>query len=260
MPPLSQDIIFLSSDFFAKSESRHFKIHMAFKKQKAKIRRWKLRRAGVSPEPNLVDYTPVNDWDGWPVPKEGLSQESIVYSIGLGDDIMWDLELISRHNLQLFGFDPTPESTDWISKQDLPDNFSHHPKGLAAEDGHLSLFPPKKEGRINFTQEKLAYVKRCHEKIEIPVNRLSTLMNELSHQHIDILKIDIEGSEFEALPDIFASGCSFTHLMVEIHYQFPTRSFGQGLDLIAKIRGQGYRCYYISPRGYEFAFIKNSPK
>jgi hypothetical protein len=45
-------------------------------------------------------------------------------------------------------------------------------------------------------------------------------------------------------------------LLVEIHYQFRSRSFAQGLDLINRLKRHGMECIYVSRRGYEFAFVR----
>ncbi|MDA0765593.1 MAG: FkbM family methyltransferase [Verrucomicrobia bacterium] len=230
---------------------------MAFKKFKARLRRKRLAKNSISVRGNKESHTLENEWDGWPIPSEGLTEDSLVYSFGIGNDIAWDLEMMERFNLQLHGFDPTPESIAWIKTQDLPKNFQFHDVGLSSEDGHLSVYPPKKPGRFNFTQEKLNYVTEDgHKPIKIPVKRLRSIMNELGHEMIDVLKIDIEGSEFEAIPDIFESKCRFDYLLVEIHYHFPQRSFEAGVDLIKRIEKEGFACFYISERGYEFGFKK----
>jgi hypothetical protein len=88
------------------------------------------------------------------------------------------------------------------------------------------------------------------------VYRLATIMQLLGHSRIDVLKLDVEGSEFEAIPDLLASGIAVDQLLVEIHYQFRSRSFRQGLDLIDQIKHHGLDCIHVSPRGYEFAFLR----
>ncbi len=42
-------------------------------------------------------------------------------------------------------------------------------------------------------------------------------MKKLGHKQIDLLKMDIEGSEFMALPDILNSKIIFDQLCIETH-------------------------------------------
>lgn len=60
-----------------------------------------------------------------------------------------------------------------------------------------------------------------------PVKRLSEIVAELGHNHVKILKIDIEGGEMAALPEIIASGTleklAVKQLVIEFHL-WPMRS------------------------------------
>lgn len=233
---------------------------MAFKKLKARLRNRKLQKHGIVTEPGFepVPMGGRQEWDGWRILPDPLRSGGIAYSFGLGRDVSFDLLLIEKFNLAVHGFDPTPESINLLRKMSLPAQFHLHEMGLSDKDGTLSLFPPKYPGRFNFTQERVDYVSEKHTPIQVPVARLASIMTQLGHKHIDILKIDIEGSEFEAIPDILKSGCSFGQLLVEVHYNFPTRSFDEGLRLLRMMKEAGLKCFFISRRGFEFGFVSNS--
>jgi hypothetical protein len=54
------------------------------------------------------------EYGGWSLCPHLLCQESIVYSIGIGDDISFDLSLIKKFGITVNAFDPTPESVKWV--------------------------------------------------------------------------------------------------------------------------------------------------
>ena len=85
-------------------------------------------------------------------------------------------------------------------------------------------------------------------------------MRRLGQRHVDVLKLDVEGSEFEVIPDLIDSGISVDQLLVEIHYHFRSRSFRAGLALIDLIKRHGMRCIHVSPRGFEFTFVGGRPQ
>src|ERR1043166_677122 len=63
------------------------------------------------------------EYGGWPVVAGTVSPASIVYSFGVGEDISFDVALIESTGCQIWAFDPTPKSQNWVSKQSLPRQF-----------------------------------------------------------------------------------------------------------------------------------------
>jgi len=84
-------------------------------------------------------------------------------------------------------------------------------------------------------------------------------MSRLGHDRVDLLKMDIEGSEYSVINDIIESKVKMGHILVELHH----RMIGSGdiqstVKAVAQLRGAGYLLYDISPRGLEFAFVHRS--
>jgi FkbM family methyltransferase len=242
---------------------------MLLKSLKTTYRQFRLRRARVLDESAstieaLGRPVELGNWTMFPGP---LSPHSVVYSFGVGNNIAWDLAVIERCGATVHAFDPTPASIAWVRKQNLPDAFEFHSWGLAASDGELTFYPPRKAGNTHYSQERrrppwVRYLvpragDRSPPPVLAPVRRLQSTLAALGHPRVDVLKLDVEGSEFEAIPDILASGIEIDQLLVEIHYHFPSRSFRDGLRLIEQIQAAGFRCFHISPRGLEFSFVRD---
>ncbi len=69
------------------------------------------------------------------------------YSLGIGDDIAFDLSIIEGFGAEVHAFDPTPSSIEMLSTADLPNRFHFHPWATTAEDGTLKFYPRvKKDG------------------------------------------------------------------------------------------------------------------
>ena len=95
---------------------------------------------------NDIEVTSIKDGGWWFTPA-GLNDESIVYSLGVGDEIDFDLSIIDQYGVTVHGFDPTPNSIDMLASFDLPDRFHFHPWAVTAEDGSLKFYPRlKKDG------------------------------------------------------------------------------------------------------------------
>lgn len=192
---------------------------------------------------------------GWMVCSDLIPRGGIVYSFGVGANVAWDVAMIEQFGTEVHAFDPTPESIAWVAQQQLPAKFHFHDYGIAAFDGTMNFYPPKKPGRMHFSQDPQKYNRPDQPRIAGRVLRLSTIMKRLGHSRIDVLKMDVEGTEFDCVPNLLQSGIEIGQLLIEVHYHHPTRSFGEGLRLLRQIEAAGFACFDISPRGLEFGFV-----
>jgi FkbM family methyltransferase len=218
---------------------------------KHQIRRWRLWQSRVL---DRYDARPLQ-LGNWPLIGERIDARSVIYSFGVGDNVSWDLAMIERFGVTIHAFDPTPQCVAWVARQQLPPQFHFHDVGISDRDGTLDFYPPRKSGGMHYSQESRHRAGNAPQPISGKVERLATIMRRLGHERIDVLKLDVEGSEFDAIPDVLSSDVPIGQLLVEIHYHFPSRSFAAGLALMRQIKEAGMECFYISDRGLEFGFV-----
>ena len=183
-----------------------------------------------------------------------INENSVVYSFGIGTDISFDVSLIERYNLNIYAFDPTPRSLDWLRKQNLPDKFNYYDFGLASFDGVASFFPPSNPDNVSFSLVRNTFVST--DTIKAKVFKLKTIMNKLGHNKIDILKMDIEGAEYDVISDIIKSEIEIGQLLVEFHHRLIASGVKKTKQSIKELNGANYKIFYISDSGEEFSFIK----
>jgi FkbM family methyltransferase len=198
------------------------------------------------------------NYGGWAVVPEALSSAAVVYSVGVGDDVAFDLSLIQRYGLTVHAFDPTPRSIAWVRSQSLPARFVFHEIGLGDHDGKLTLFPPAKASHMSFSMVNRATT-GSHDGLELPVRRLSTMMRELGHARIDMLKMDIEGAEYDVLRSLDEDGIYPTQILVEFHHRFFPDGIARTRAAIQRLNTRHYRLVAVSPSGEEFTFLRSPP-
>jgi FkbM family methyltransferase len=194
-----------------------------------------------------------SDYGGWVLARENLDADSVVYSFGIGEDISFDIDLIRAFGLTVHAFDPTPKSIVWVKAQNPPDQFRLHEYGLAAFDGQASFHPPDNPRHVSHTM--LENKSAGGQVLMAPVKRLRTVMEELGHGHIDVLKMDIEGAEYQVIDDICRSDIRPAQILVEFHHRFPMVGVGATKRAIGQLRGVGYRLFSVSESGQEFCFL-----
>ena len=201
---------------------------------------------------------PVIKDGGWWFTPEGLNADSIVYSLGVGDDIDFDLSLIEKYGVEVHAFDPTPSSIDMLDRRDLPQRFAFHPWAVTATDGSLTFYPRlRKDG----TKSEVMYTMIAEEQtvddaIEVPAYSLSTISDKLGHEQIDLMKMDIEGAEYEVLDGLLESPIQPTQLLVEFHHRFPGIGLEKTAEVIERLRAAGYKVFAISEIGREVSFLR----
>lgn len=229
---------------------------MALRLLKDYWRRRQLARRGVVPQPGGRTFTAGARSGVWTVCPEGLGPGSVVYSFGVGDNIAWDLAMIDRFGVEVHAFDPTPPCVDWVRDQRLPPKFHFHPVGLAAHDGSLEFFPPRKRRGFNYTPGRPG-AGAVEAGLTVPVCRLRTICERLRHRRVDVLKMDIEGGEYDALDDLLASGVPAGQLLVEFHHHFPGVGVGRTVRTVRALSAAGFRLFHVSARGLELSFRRD---
>lgn len=192
-------------------------------------------------------------YDAWYIIGENLSERSIVYSCGVGEDISFDVELVGQFGLVVHAFDPTPKSVEWVSRQPTPERLVLHPYGVSDRDGYELFYPPHDPSFVSFSTVAQAPGSLA---VQLRVKRIGTIMRELGHSAIDILKLDIEGSEYRVISDVAHTGIRPKQLLVEFHHHLPMIGVVETVRALRTIRRMGYSIFWISDTGNEFSFLR----
>ena len=197
-----------------------------------------------------------SDYGGWDIVINDINKDSIVYSFGVGEDASFDLALINKFNLTVHAFDPTPKSIEWVGKKNFSNRFVMHEYGIADFDGVVSFNPPENPDHVSHTI--LDRPSTNENSISVPVYSLRTIMNKIGHSKIDILKMDVEGAEYDVINELCKSDIRPKQLLVEFHHRFPGVGIDKTKNAINLLKSIGYKLFSVSSINEEFSFILNS--
>jgi FkbM family methyltransferase len=172
------------------------------------------------------------------IPSNLLNSQSICYCAGAGEDISFDLELAKKYKCKVFIFDPTPRSkthyeelvhrtnngeTMLIGHSNVPLYYSisaetlklssFYPFGLWSEDKTLNFFSPPK-GPKNVSHSFVNLFKTT-DSIEVECKSVRNIMSMLGHQKINLLKLDIVGSEYEVVDSLISDNICPEIILIE---------------------------------------------
>ncbi len=158
--------------------------------------------------------------DGGYVMIDDTPADPVCYSIGVGPDVSWDIDMSSNRNAQVFQYDHTVESPPATHPQCY-----FHKIGLGANDYAPDL------------------------------RRLDTLVNDNGHAGRNdlILKCDIEGAEWEAMTDL-APGFfeRFDQIVMELHWvdHLHDAAFRSLWQSVVGNMYNSHQCYHVHGNNY----------
>lgn len=196
-----------------------------------------------------------NKYGGFYIANNSLSNNSIVYSIGIGEDVSFDLDIIEKYNCKIFAFDPTPKSINWVDKNVLNKNFNFSPVGISNEKGSKSFYLPKDSKHVSGSLEKISTVNESN-AVELDFDTLKNQMIKNKHHKIDLLKMDIEGSEYDVIDLIVTDKIQIDQILVEFHPHLVQDGRKKTKSTINRLESFGYKCFARSDSFLEYSFIK----
>ncbi len=186
----------------------------------------------------------------WTICPTGLGPRSIVYSAGVGSDITFEHALVEKFGCDVHLIDPSPTGLKTMA---LPENkipkFHFFPVALAGRNGKLSLAPPMDaEGDSWYGRSDVPGT------LEVACMDVASLMKQNNHDHIDLLKLDIEGCEYEVIAHILEKRLSISQIAVEFHHGIlPGFTRGQTIRVMLQLMAHGYKL--VDQTGANHTFI-----
>jgi len=174
-------------------------------------------------------------YGGWDIPTNALTDQSICYLAGAGEDITFDIALSAKYGCHIHIIDPTPRAKDHfidtikslkssvqsktgndeyypVASNISFDKIHFHPIGLWNKKDIIKFYAPQNENHVSHSALNLQRTTNFFEASVLPV---SDLMNQLNHRQLDLLKLDIEGAEYNVIEDILISKIPIKILCIE---------------------------------------------
>lgn len=188
-----------------------------------------------------------------------LNKDSICYLAGAGEDISFDVELLKKYECECHIFDPTPRAkihfdnikSHYDIEERLLNKLHFHQYGVYNIDGQIQFYEPINPSHVSHSIDNL---QRTTSGFVADVKTIKTIMNNLNHSKIDLLKLDIEGAEYAVILNMFKNNINPDILLVEFHYDHHIISLTK--DLLTKnfVKDQGYN--YFTEDYKEVTFVK----
>lgn len=213
---------------------------------------------------------------GWFIPEKNISKGNIAICAGAGEDVSFDIAL-NAAGLDVYVLDPTPRAKQHIqniinafekgrsfpinnaseyydlSKFDIA-RFHFHDVGLAAENGRLKFYAPADPEHVSHS---IRNIQQTDTYFEASCQSYDNYLSTHNIAKVDIVKLDIEGAEYEVIDSILDSktkpkllAVDFDELNITISWKILKRI----RHYILKLEKSQYRL--ISTNHSDFVFEK----
>ena len=163
------------------------------------------------------------DYGGWTIPPSALSPSSICYCVGCGEDVSFDAILAERLGCEVWSYDPTPraaihmESLRERTRAGRPmeingDSSAHYevsqaglerwrfePLGVWSQNETKRFYEPSDPAHVSHS---IANLQGTEGYFEAECRTLASLMARNGHTHLDLLKLDVEGAEYQVIESL----------------------------------------------------------
>jgi FkbM family methyltransferase len=182
-----------------------------------------------------------NEHSGWVISVNPPPR--VAYCAGVGLGISFELELAKIMPRPVLVFDPSPTGIATIARSDTR-NLEFFPVGLAAHAGTIEFSLPKdaEEGSYSVVQDGIKTTSfECYD--------LPTIMSRNGDSSIDLLKMDIEGFEYDIVNRLLDERVPVRQMCVEFHDWLRP---GSTLKTIIRLYRAGYRIIHKRRGDYTF--------
>lgn len=219
--------------------------------------RQRARAFGAALKPSARDdLVTVGDlgYGGYSLPGSLLGPDSICYLAGTGEDISFDLGVVARFGCTVYSMDPVPRAADHVAAAAAHEpRIVFKPVALWSSDDTLTFHAPREPGYVSQSAVNLY---DTAVDFTAPARSIASLMEELGHDHIDLLKLSVEGSEYELLDYIISNGTDVRIICVEYAQPAPVE---RAIESVRAVERAGYVLVAASVRvwNWKLTFVRD---
>lgn len=199
-------------------------------------------------------------YGGWWLFVPAVGKDPLLIDCGLGKDISFTAAFLRRFGGRAIGLDPNPAAIQY-SLAHRPDGLEVRQEALWSEAGQQIAFHlPKPLHELPSGADGVSgSVLRSHSyagetTLGVRTTSLAELLRHARRDECDVLKLDIEGAEYEVTEALCRSGEArrARQLLIEFHHHCTDRTVEDTLDAIRRIEESGFRLCYTEDRNAVF--------
>lgn len=188
-------------------------------------------------------------YGGYMLPRREIREGLTCYSFGAGEDISFESELAAAFPVEVHIFDPTPRAITYVCGfieklaavgAGAGQRLHFHPWGVWSSDQQMQFYAPKNPAHVSHS---LVNMQHTSDYFVADCRRPKSIMNTLGHKSIGLMKLNIEGAEYEVIRAMFEDQIRPSVICInfdELHTQIDASALVRLRGLVRQFADQGY--------------------
>ena len=200
-------------------------------------------------------------YGGWWLDSSLIGDQPLLVDCGLGEDISFPDAFLDRFGGRVIGVAANPRSLDYCRRH-CPEGMEIRPQAMWKTAGETLTFhlprpqdqlPKGADGVSGSLMDSHEYVEGG-QQVNVTTTSLLELLSDTGRAQCDVLKLDIEGAEYEVLEELCQSSFirKTRQLLVEYHHAVTHHSLDETAASVVLIRDAGFDLVHIESRNHIF--------
>lgn len=199
-------------------------------------------------------------YGGWWLLAPAVGRDPLLVDCGLGKDISFPVAFLDRFGGRVIGVDPNPAALEY-SLAHRPEGMEVRPEAFWTQAGcELTFHLPRSlaelpQGADGVSGSLLASHSYAGTRtVAVRTTSLPEILAQAGREECDVLKMDIEGAEYDVLEAQCRSGeiRRARQLLVEYHHHCTDRTLADTQQSIARIEASGFKLLHTEDRNCVF--------
>jgi len=188
-----------------------------------------------------------------------LTSDSVIIDAGCSYEADFSMHMINEYQLKVYAVDPTLKHRKAlrILEEKHKGRFIHLPFAITAEDGALTFYESKVNESGSILADHINVRMDETTSYEVKAISLKSLLNYIGVKQIDILKLDIEGVEYDLVSRISREELlPFKQIFIEFHHHAVTKfSEVDTKRIVERVCGFGFKSFSVDDHNYLFSQV-----
>jgi len=200
-------------------------------------------------------------YGGWWVDASAVSPKPLLIDCGLGEDISFPVTFLERFGGLVIGVEPNPRSLAYCREHcppamEIRAQAFWHQTGLTLTF-HLpraqDLLPKGADGVSGSLESSHEYV-AGGERLSVSTTTMADILAEAGRDECDVLKLDIEGAEYEVLAELCRTGeiRRARQVLIEFHHRVTHHTIEETNAAVCSLTNAGFRLIHVEGRNHIF--------